>query len=148
MHVDLGLSHVSHAQAEIARIGAWAGTRPAMNPVTAAGAPTPQQGEAVLATWHLLLDDGRLQEHEPYLEGTRKPAQALVSETTAKEAGVAAGAMLTLSTDRGSVSLPCAIADLPDRVVWAPTLSPGSHLHETLGVTNGGVVRLTAGGAA
>jgi NADH-quinone oxidoreductase subunit G len=148
LHVDLGLPDVSSAQAEIARIGAWSGARPQAPSVEAAGTSSPQQGEAVLATWHLLLDDGRLQEHEPYLEGTRKPAQALVSETTAKEAGVAAGGLLTLSTDRGSVSLPCAIADLPDRVVWAPTLSPGSHLHETLGVTDGAVVRLSSGGSA
>jgi len=106
-----------------------------------------QQGEAVLATWHLLLDDGRLQEQEPYLAGTRKPAQALMSETTAKEAGVSAGATVTLSTDRGSVTLPVALADLPDRVVWAPTLSPGSHLHEALGVTNGAVVGISGGAA-
>jgi NADH-quinone oxidoreductase subunit G len=145
MHVDLALPDVRRAQAEIQTLGAWAGRRPAVPSVSPATPPSPQQGEAVLATWHLLLDDGRLQDQEPYLAGTRKPAQALVSETTAKEAGVRAGGQLTLSTDRGSVTLPVAIADLPDRVVWAPTLSPGSHLHEALGVTSGAVVRLSGG---
>jgi NADH-quinone oxidoreductase subunit G len=148
MHVDLGLPDVRRTQQEIARVGAWAGSRPAAPTVAAAPAATPQQGEAVLATWHLLLDDGRLQEHEPYLAGTRKPPQVLLSESTAKEAGVTDGGVVTLSTDRGSVSLPAAIADLPDRVVWAPTLSPGSHLHEALGVSSGAVVRVAAGGAA
>ena len=148
MHVELGLTDVRSTQREIATLGAWTGTRPAA-PTVAAGQPTtPQQGEAVLATWHLLLDDGRLQEHEPYLAGTRKPAQVLLSESTAKEAGVSAGDSVTLATDRGSLTLPCAIADLPDRVVWAPTLSPGSHLHEALGVGNGAVVKVSAGGTA
>ena len=148
MHVELGLTDVRSTQREITTLGAWTGTRPAA-PTVAAGQPTtPQQGEAVLATWHLLLDDGRLQEHEPYLAGTRKPAQVLLSESTAKEAGVSAGDSVTLATDRGSLTLPCAIADLPDRVVWAPTLSPGSHLHEALGVGNGAVVKVSAGGTA
>jgi NADH-quinone oxidoreductase subunit G len=72
----------------------------------------------------------------------------LLSESTAKEAGVNAGGSVTLATDRGSVTLPCAIADLPDRVVWAPTLSPGSHLHEALGAGNGAVIKLSAGATA
>jgi NADH-quinone oxidoreductase subunit G len=153
MNVDLRLPDAREAQREIAQIGPWSGSRPAAPDVAAPSVTTPQQGEAVLASWHLLLDDGRLQEHEPYLEGTRKPAQALVSETTAKEAGLSVDGLLSLTTDRGSVSLPWAVADLPDRVVWAPTLSPGSHLHEVLGVTAGAVVRLSAarsdaGGAA
>jgi NADH-quinone oxidoreductase subunit G len=148
MHVELGLVDVRRTQQEIAKLGAWAGSRPAA-PTTVPGQPvTPQQGEAVLATWHLLLDDGRLQEHEPYLAGTRKPAQVLLSESTAKEAGVSSGGPVTLTTDRGSVTLPCAIAELPDRVVWAPTLSPGSHLHEALGAGNGAVVKLSGGGTA
>jgi NADH-quinone oxidoreductase subunit G len=146
MHVDLSLPTVRDAQAEIQRVGAWAGARPAAPTVTAGPAATPQQGEAVLASWHLLLDDGRLQEKEPYLAGTRKAAVAMVSETTAKEAGVAAGATVTVSTDRGAVTLPVVIADLPDRVVWLPTLSEGCHLHETLGVTAGAVVRISPGG--
>jgi NADH-quinone oxidoreductase subunit G len=113
--------------------------------VVPGAASAPQQGEALLATWKLLLDDGRLQDQEPYLAGTRKPAVALLSETTAKEAGVASGGSLTVSTERGSVTLPAQVADMPDRVVWLPTLSPGSHVHETLGVAAGAVVRISAG---
>jgi NADH-quinone oxidoreductase subunit G len=61
---------------------------------------------------------------------------------------VAAGGSVTVTTERGSITLPVELADLPDRVVWLPTMSPGSHVHETLGVTAGAVVRLGAGGAA
>jgi len=148
MHVELGLREVRAAQVEIQRIGVWSGARPATPTVQAGAAATPQQGEAVLATWRLLLDDGRLQEDEPYLAGTRKPTQALLSETTAKEAGIATGGTVTLSTDRGSITVPATIADLPDRVVWVPTLSPGCHVHEALGVAAGAVVRISAGAAA
>jgi NADH-quinone oxidoreductase subunit G len=145
MHVDLGLPDVRRTQQEIQRVGAWAGARPAAPAVVPGAASAPQQGEALLATWKLLLDDGRLQDQEPYLAGTRKPAVALLSETTAKEAGVASGGSLTVSTERGSVTLPAQVADMPDRVVWLPTLSPGSHVHETLGVAAGAVVRISAG---
>jgi len=52
---------------------------------------------------------------------------------------------VTVSTDRGGITLPVAIADLPPQVVWLPTNSPGSTLRRSLGVTSGAVVRLTAG---
>jgi NADH-quinone oxidoreductase subunit G len=55
---------------------------------------------------------------------------------------------VTVSTERGSITLPVVVTDVPDRVVWLPTKSPGSHVHEMLGVTSGAQVRLTAGGAA
>ncbi|MBV9098261.1 MAG: hypothetical protein JO079_09400 [Frankiaceae bacterium] len=142
LHVDLGLPSVADTQAEIARLGAYAGERPSLQSGAATKAPSPGAGEAVLATWHQLLDDGRLQESEPYLAGTRRPTQALLSETTAKEIG--AGETVTVSTDRGSVTVPYAVADLPDRVVWLPTLADGCHVHEQLGVTAGAVVRIGA----
>jgi NADH-quinone oxidoreductase subunit G len=71
----------------------------------------------------------------------------VVSETTAKEAGVSAGGSITVRGAKGEVTLPVRIAEMPDRVVWLPTLSDGSHVHETLGVVAGDVVTL-AGGAA
>jgi len=147
LHVDLGLPSVEAVQAEIQRLGAYAGTRPALDSVAAGAAASPSTGEAILATWHHLLDDGRLQESEPYLAGTRRPTEALLSESTAKEIGALRsgdGGTVTISTDRGSVTVPFAVADLPDRVVWLPTLSEGCHVHEQLGVTAGAVVRIGA----
>jgi len=99
----------------------------------------------VLASWHHLLDEGRLQEHEPHLAGTRRPALARLSPGTAAEVGVADGELVTVSTDAGSIALPLAITDLPDRVVWLPTFSEGSHVHASLGSGPGSVVRIAAG---
>ncbi|MDQ1705417.1 MAG: NADH-quinone oxidoreductase subunit [Frankiaceae bacterium] len=145
--VALGTASPRAIQAEITRLGAWGGQRPVAPDVAASNPPAPAAGQAVLSTWHLLLDDGRLQDDEPHLAGTRKPAIALLSETTAKEVGVAAGDLLTVGTDRGSITLPVQVVDLPDRVVWLPTKSEGSHVHNSLGVTSGAVVRLSAGAA-
>ncbi|MDQ1698359.1 MAG: NADH-quinone oxidoreductase subunit, partial [Frankiaceae bacterium] len=142
LHVDLGLPNVEAAQAEIRRLGSYAGDRPAPAKVAPVPAPQPGTGEAVLATWHQLLDDGRLQDAEPYLAGTRRPTVALLGASLAKEIG--AGDTVTVSTDRGSITVPYAIADLPDRVVWLPTMSDGCHVHEQLGVTAGAVVRIGA----
>jgi NADH-quinone oxidoreductase subunit G len=143
LQVDLGLPDVTAAQAELQRLGAYAGSRaPAAN-VEPARPADPGPGSAVLATWHRLLDDGRLQDDEPYLAGTRRPTVALLSETTAKEIG--ADGVLTVSTDRGSVTVPFVIADLPDRVVWLPTMSAGCHVAESLGAVAGDVVRIAAG---
>jgi NADH-quinone oxidoreductase subunit G len=146
--VTLDVPDAAAVQRQIQQLGAWTGNRPAAPTVTPGTPAQPQAGEAVLATWRLLLDDGRLQEGEPHLAGTRKPAAAKLSETTAKEVGVATGGSVTVASDRGAITLPVEIADLPDRVVWLPTMSPGSHVHESLGVTAGAVVRLTSGGAA
>ncbi len=148
MHAPLGTATTAAVQTEIQRLGAWRGDRPALPAAAAATPPRPQSGEAVLASWHLLLDDGRLQDGEPHLAGTRKPTLAMLSETTAKEIGVAAGGMLTVSTDRGSVTVPVQLVDMPERVVWLPTKSPGCHVHEALGVDTGAVVRISAAGPA
>ena len=144
MHAPLGTATTAAVQAEIQRLGAWQGERPSLPAAPAVAPPRPQSGEAVLASWHLLLDDGRLQDGEPHLAGTRKPTTAMLSETTAKEVGLAAGGMLTVSTDRGSVTVPAQLVDMPERVVWLPTKSPGCHVHEALGVDTGAVVRLSA----
>ena len=71
---------------------------------------------------------------------------ARLSETTAKEAGVAAGGTVTIRSEHGELTLPVVVtADLPDRVVWVPLHSPGTHVHESLRVTPGAVVRISAG---
>ena len=142
MGVPLGVANAHAAQAEIQRLGATTREH-AADPTYDASAPSrPDTGEAVLATWHQLLDEGRLQDHEPYLAGTRKPAVARLSETTAKEVGAVDGAPVTVATEHGSVTLPLAVTDMPDRVVWLPTYSPASHVHATLRVTSGAVVKV------
>ncbi|HET7310810.1 MAG TPA: NADH-quinone oxidoreductase subunit G [Mycobacteriales bacterium] len=148
MGVTLGTPTAAAVQAEIQQLGGWTGARPA-DPQEAAGRPeNAGGGSAVLATWHLLLDDGRLQDGEPYLAGTRKPAVARLSATTAKEIGAVDGGPVTVQTDRGEVTLPVAVTpDMADGVVWLPTCSPGSHVRTALGAGSGDVVRVSAGSA-
>ena len=73
-----------------------------------------------LTTWHQLLDDGRMQDGEPSLAGTARPAVARMSAATAAEAGVADGDKVTVATDRGSVTVPAEVVPMTDHVVWLP----------------------------
>ena len=120
------------------RLGTWDGT-PGRGADRRRGRGTaqPGAGEAVLAGWRMLLDDGRLQDGEPHLAGTARTPVARLSAETAAEIGAADGDAVTVSTSRGSITLPLAITDMPDRVVWLPLNSPGSAVHRQLGVTPG-----------
>ncbi len=108
----------------------------------------PGRGEAVLATWHWLLDDGSLQDGEPFLAGTAKQSRLHLSAATAAEVGVSQGDLVQVSSGRGSLTLPLVVADLPDRVVWLPTRSPDAAVRRDLAARAGTVVRLRGVGAA
>lgn len=141
MDVHLGLPGPEAARREMAGLGAYRGERPDAPSVAQGLAPHPERGEALLASWRLLLDRGRLQDGEPFLAGTAKPAAARLSPATAAEIG-ATGAV-TVSGPRGAVTLPLEITpDLPDRVVWLPTNSAGCALHRDVGAAAGGVVKI------
>jgi NADH-quinone oxidoreductase subunit G len=45
-------------------------------------------------------------------------------------------------TPRGTVTLPLAVTDMADRVVWLPLNSPGSAVHLRLGAVPGDVVSI------
>ncbi|MCW2608597.1 MAG: nuoG, partial [Frankiales bacterium] len=144
LDVPLGLPDVAAARAEIGRLGATT-DRPAAPTVPAAAAPSLQAGEAVLSTWHWLLDDGAMQDGEPFLAGTAKKPRLHLSPATAAEVGVVPGELVTVTTDRGSLTLPLVLADLPDRVVWVPTRTPDAAVRRDLAATSGAVVRLSKG---
>src|SRR5690606_30109987 len=110
----------------------------------AAAGPEPGAGQAVLATWRMLLDDGRMQDGEPHLAGTARRPVARLSPATAHELGAVDGDPVTVSTDRGAISLPLAVTEMPDRVVWVPQNSPGSAVNATLAAGAGDVVSLAA----
>jgi NADH-quinone oxidoreductase subunit G len=147
MDAPLALPDVAAARAEIAGIGA-ASSRPTMGTYDAGTPATPGAGEAVLASWHWLLDDGSLQDGEPFLAGTAKKPRLHLSSGTAAELGARAGDPVTVSTDRGSITLPLVVADLPDRVVWVPTRTPDAAIHRDLAAVPGDVVRLSVGSAS
>ncbi|SER80778.1 NADH dehydrogenase subunit G [Mycobacterium sp. 88mf] len=140
--VDLGLTGPEAADSELARLGTWTGPRPAAPSSAPQPPPAPGPGQAVLASWRLLLDAGRLQDGEPFLAGTAVSPVVRLSATTATELGVTPGDPVTVSTHRGAVTLPLSIAEMPDRVVWVPTNSPGSAVHRQLGVTAGALVSI------
>ncbi len=98
-----------------------------------------------LATWHWLLDDGSLQDGEPHLAGTARSPRLHLSATTAAGLGVTEGDPVTVSTDRGSITLPLVLADLPDDVVWVPTRTTGAHVRIDLAAAHGAVVTLSKG---
>nr|WP_237702867.1 MULTISPECIES: NADH-quinone oxidoreductase subunit G [Protofrankia] len=129
------LSRFGRAGAEINRVPAPAVEPPAL--------PEPAPGQAVLASWHQLIDDGRLLDGEPYLAGTARPPRARLSAVTAGEIGAVDGAPVSVSTDRGTITLPLEITSMPDRVVWLPTFSPGSHVHTLLAGRAGEVVNIS-----
>lgn len=138
----LGLPDVAAARAELERLGFWRDARPPMVGSPREATPDPGQGEAVLAGWRMLLDAGRMQDGEPFLAGTARPPVVRLSADSAAELDVREGDPVTVSTGRGSVTLPLAITDLPYRVVWLPIDSPGSAVYRYLGAHPGDVVRV------
>lgn len=154
MQVPLGLPDAAAAAGELAGLGVpgLPGGRAGTARVVAPSAgplplPLPRAGEALLAGWHWLLDAGRLQDGEPFLAGTAKRPRLRLSPPTAAEIGARPGDPVTVSSDRGSVTLPLVFADLPDRVVWVPTNAAGAPVRGALAARSGVVVRIAAEGA-
>ncbi|MHB8273280.1 MAG: NADH-quinone oxidoreductase subunit G, partial [Dermatophilaceae bacterium] len=144
----LGVRTLEAARADMRALGPWTGGRAAAPAVPAVGVPSLDAGQAVLATWHHLLDSGRMQDGEPFLAGTAPKARALLSARTAATIGLTEGDTVRVSTGPGAITVPLTITDMADHVIWLPTNSPGSAVRQTLGVDAGAVVSLTKGGAA
>jgi NADH-quinone oxidoreductase subunit G len=151
MDVHLGLPDAAAARAELAALGAWKGDRsPAPQYRGGQGGSSPQedaipQGGTIfarLATWHQLLDSGRMQDGEPYLAATARSAAAKLSAATAAAAGVADGDKVTVATATGSVTVPVDVVPMADGVVWLPTNSPGSAIRADLGAGHSSRVTL------
>ncbi len=142
MDRPLGLPDVATTRAELSRLGT-ATARPSAPSVAAAAPATPESGQAVLSSWHWLLDDGSLQDGEVFLAGTAKQPRLHLSAATAAEIGATEGADVTVSSDRGSVTLPLVIAEVPDRVVWVPMRTTAAAVFRDLAVPIGSVVTLS-----
>jgi NADH-quinone oxidoreductase subunit G len=140
--IDLNMTSALVAGEEMARLGLWGGPHAATHEPTVATPARPGEGQAVLAGWRMLLDDGRLQDGEPHLAGTARPPVVRLAATAAAEIGAVDGDLVTVSTERGSVTLPLSITEMTDRTVWLPLNSPGSRVHAQLGATPGAVVSI------
>jgi NADH-quinone oxidoreductase subunit G len=141
LDVELRLPTADAARAELLQLGVAATRAPAPT-VKGVAAATPAQGEAVLATWHEVIDAGRMQDGDEHLAGTAKPVRARISAATAASVGVADGEEISVSTDRGALIVRVALDVIPDGVVWLPTNARGSAVRTTLGATAGRVVKL------
>ncbi|MDG4827990.1 NADH-quinone oxidoreductase subunit G [Solwaraspora sp. WMMD1047] len=145
--VRLGTGDVNSTRRELGTLPSTKADRPAAPGVEPADPVRTGAGEAVLATWHQLIDLGSLTDGDEHLGGTARPPVVRLGKETAAALGVADGDPVTVGTDRGALTLPAEITDMPDDVVWLPTNSPGSTVRRSLGVTSGAVVRLAAGAA-
>ncbi|MFF3452119.1 NADH-quinone oxidoreductase subunit G [Streptomyces sp. NPDC002667] len=142
MDVHLGLPDLRTTRAELDRLGAWDGPRAGEPREAGVQMPRPAAGEAVLAGHRLLLDQGRLQEGDEALAGTRHAARACVSAATAAEAGVKDGDLIAVTGPVGAVELPLRITEMPDRVVWLPLNSTGGGVASDTGALPGALVRI------
>ncbi|WP_017609849.1 NADH-quinone oxidoreductase subunit G [Nocardiopsis xinjiangensis] len=142
MDVHLGLPDDAAAYRELMELGIWAGQRapaPSARPVEV---PAPGAGQAVLSTWRQLLGTGRMEDGEPFLAGTARPARAYLSRATADEVGVADGGSLRVTGAAGSVTVPAIVTGIPDRVVWLPANAHGCDVRRDLGSHAGETVAL------
>ncbi len=136
-------------RAQLEELGPWRGERD-VSAWTATTPPAPGpdvEGDFVLATWATLLDSGRMQDGEPFLAGTAPAAVLRVNAAGAAQIGSAHGDLVSVSTARGSVTVPLWLTeDLVDGVVWLPTNSPGCAVRSTLGAEAGARVTVTREG--
>jgi len=148
MDVHLGLPDVASARRELTALTRSRARQSALPEAAVApdvrvsqlGLEHPGPGRALLATWHNLLDAGRLQDGEPNLAGTARAAVARVSAATAAEIGTSDGGKVTVATSHGAITVPVEIGDMPDRVVWLPANSAGCRIRRELRAGHGAAV--------
>ena len=121
----LGFRTVAEARLQMEEVGGWDGDRaelarhdaPSADPLDAPA------GQVALATWKQMVDNGSMQDGEDYLRRTGRVPVARVSPATYDSLGQS----VTITGDRGSVTLPAEIADdIADGTVWVPANSFGA----------------------
>ena len=130
---DLGITILSDLYAEVNPLMEWDGDPQDFTPASAQTPAATGKGQVVVASHKPMIDAGRLQDGAPWLAGSARRPVLLASAATLAAAGITPGADATLETERGTITLPAAIADLPDSVAWVPECSTGSVIHENLG---------------
>jgi NADH-quinone oxidoreductase subunit G len=125
----LGFRTVAEVRAEMQALGPWDGDRPALDAGKAPRAAKPKAGSFTLATWKQLIDLGSMQDGEVHLRATARTPVARLSQASYESVFGMLDAghdpVATITGDRGSVTLPVVVADLPDDVVWVPARSFG-----------------------
>ena len=128
----LGFRTVAEVRDEMQSLGPWDGPRPALDAGKAPRAPKASRKGTpalALASWKQLIDLGSMQDGEVHLRATGRTPVARLSRASYESVfgmlEVGHEALATISGDRGSVTLPVVVADLPDDVVWVPARSFG-----------------------
>lgn len=117
----LGFRTVAEARAQMEEMGPWDGERAALaRPEPRWARPAPD--DFALSTWKLLVDNGSMQDGDKPYRATGRAPVARLSQAVYD----AHGPTVTLTGDRGSVTLPAEPADLADDVVWVPANSFGN----------------------
>ena len=142
---DLGLSDLVSLYDQVNPLMNWTGEHEEFVPAQASPLVELAEGQALLATHKPMLDAGRLQDGAHMLAGSARRPVVFAARATVAGLGLDEGELLTLSSPRGSVTLPLQFADLPEGVVWVPECSQGSLVHESLG-NFGSSVTLSAKG--
>jgi NADH-quinone oxidoreductase subunit G len=150
MGVEIGCKDVASIRRELRTLSRTAAGRaepprlgPGVSAVATAGLELAAPGTArvVLETWPELIDAGRLLDGDDILRRTARPPVVRLSKPTAAALGdVADGDLVRVFTDRGSITLPALLTEMPDGVVWVPTNAPQAPVRRLLGVGSGAVV--------
>ena len=137
--VDLGFRTAAQARAELEELGRWEGDRAPAPDFDPGQVSRPEDGQAVLATWRLSLDDSRALDGEPNLRATIRPPVARVGPRSAE----ALGSEVAISTDRGSLRFPVVVEPtMVEGVVWVPSRAPEKWVGAELAAAAGDVVAL------
>lgn len=113
---------------------------------------TPQHGADVpagitLSTWNQLIDDGALQEGEPFLAATARNVVAGIHPSTAAAHSISEGDVVEVSTPAGKISVEAVFVDGAENTIWLPTNSGESKVRQLLGAAHGQPVTINRGGA-
>ncbi len=127
LDAGLGFRTVAEVRAQMEEMGPWDGDRATLDPVQAHDVSDPG---VTLATWKQMLDNGRMQDGDDNLRATARVAVARVSANVYDSLGPS----VTITGDRGSVTLPAVIAEIDDDVVWVPMNSSGRGLLADVGL--------------
>jgi len=145
---SLGRGDVAGIRQSLESLGSVTGDRP----IGPDSSPEPvadlAAGQAIVASHRLLLDLGVLQQGEPHLAATARTAIAHLSAATADEIGAVDGGAITVSIEGATITLPLAVRDMPDRVVWLPMHSDGASVSGMLRAGIGAVANIAAASSA